>query len=127
MKRNIFITLIGIETLCVGLALVFQRNLLQDDPNNRLVHAFHHMGDINWSFILIAMGLLATVIGMTNFNRYHAKSIAMIMLSSLWCAYFVTFLLQDIYFPGIIGIKTIMTGFVFIQILVEARYGGDGK
>lgn len=127
MKRNIFLTLTGLETLVIGVFLSFQRHLIRDDPNDRLVHVIHHMGDIDWAFILIAIGLITTVIGMTNYNRHHAETVMMIVLSAVWCAYFVTFLVQDIHFPGIIGIKTIMTGFVFVQVLVEARYGGDEK
>ena len=124
MKKNVFLTLTGIETIVVGLYLAFERHVFQDDPHDKFVHVSQRMGDINWAVILITIGVMATVIGMTKFNRWHAQSIMMIILSGLWCAYFVVFLIQDIHFPMIIQLKTIMTGFVFAQILVEARFGG---
>lgn len=127
MKRNIFLTLTGIETIIVGLYLAFERHVFQDDPNDKFVHVSQHMGDIDWAVILITIGIVATAIGMTKLSRWHAQSIMMIVLSGLWCAYFVVFLIQDIHFPMIIQLKTIMAGFVFIQILVEARFGGGAQ
>ena len=121
MKRNIYLSLTGIESLAVGIYLVAKRHMLQDDPHNLPVHVIHHMGDTGWGVALIIVGLIVTAVGLTNFNRWHAKSVMIIAL-------FVAFLLQDIHFPGGgIQLSTVMTGFVFVQILVEARYGGAGQ
>lgn len=127
MRRNIFLTLTGLETMVVGLCLALQRHVFQDDPKDKLIHISQHMGEINWAVILITIGILVAMIGMANFNRWHTQSIAMITLSALWCAYFAGFLIQDIHFPGVVGLKTVMTGFIFVQVLVEARFGGGGK
>lgn len=128
MKRNIYLSLTGIESLAVGIYLVAKRHMLQDDPHNLPVHVIHHMGDTGWGVALIIVGLIVTAVGLTNFNRWHAKSVMIIALSALWFAYFVAFLLQDIHFPGGgIQLSTVMTDFVFVQILVEARYGGAGQ
>lgn len=125
MKRNIFLTFTGFETLIIGIFLAIKRHYFLDDPHDRFIHVSYHMGDLDWAVILIAIGILVIAVGWTNFNKWHAQSIMIIILSGLWCAYFVAFLLQDLHFPGGIQMHTIMTGCFFLQILVEARFGGD--
>lgn len=127
MKRNIYLTWSGIETLIVGVFITFQRHFLQDDPNDRVVHITRHLGDVNWTVLLIAMGVIAAGAGLTSFNRWHFHSIIIILLGALWFAYFVVFFIQDIHFGGRVHMSTIMTGFIFISILMEARYGGRYK
>lgn len=127
MKRNIYLTWSGIETLVVGIFIAFQRHFLQDDPNDRIVHITQHLADVDWTALLIAIGLIATITGATRFNRWHFRSIIIILLGALWCAYFVVFFIQDIHFEGRIQMSTLMTGLIFISILVEARYGGRYK
>lgn len=127
MKRNIYLTWSGLETLVVGIFLALQQHIMQDDPNDRVVHFTQHLGDIDWAVVLILLGIVATVTGMTGFNRWHFQPFIIIMLGSLWCAYFVVFFIQDIHFGGRVHLSTIMTGLIFVSIVVEARFGGGGN
>lgn len=127
MRRNIFVAFTGLATLAVGMYLLLEHHFMRDDPSDRLVHISQYMGNINWAVILMVVGTVAAVVGLTNYNKYHAYSVMIIILSALWCAYFVAFLIQDIHFGQPIRLGTVLTGYVFVQILVEARFGGGGR
>lgn len=123
MKRNIFLATTGLETILVGLCVFFSRADLMDDPNDHIVHIIHHVCDLNWSLALITIGMVAVIIGLTNFDKHHAQMIMMIVLGGLWCAYSFAFVVIDIHFHRSLGILSVLTICVFIRILVEARYG----
>lgn len=125
MKRNIFLTITGLETLLVGIFLGIQNDALLDDPHDRFVHFTYYMGNMTWSIILIIAGLATIAIGLSNCNKWHLQSAALILMSAVWCAYFVVFLVQDLHFSQPLHLGTILVGMVFLRILVEARYGGD--
>ena len=127
MKRNIYLTWSGIETLVVGLFLSLQRHIMQDDPNDKVVHFTQHLGDVDWAFVMISLGLIATIVGLVRFNRWHFQSLIIILLGAIWCAYFVVFFIQDIHFGGNIQLSTVVTGLIFVSIVIEARFGGGGK
>ena len=124
MKRNIFLTITGLETLLVGIFLGIQRHILLDDPHDGFVHITHYMGNMSWSIILITAGLATIAIGLSNFDKWHLQSVALILMSAVWCAYFVVFLVQDLHFSQPLHLGTVLVGMVFLRILVEARYGG---
>lgn len=124
MKRNIFLTITGLETLLVGIFLGTQKHTLLDDPHDGFVHITHYMGNVSWSIILITAGLATIAIGLSNFDKWHLQSVALILMSAVWCAYFVVFLVQDLHFSQPLHLGTVLVGMVFLRILVEARYGG---
>lgn len=123
MKRDTFLATTGLETLLVGLCVLFSRSDLMDDPNDHIVHIVHHVCDLNWSIALIAIGLIAITIGLTNFNKHNAQLIMLIVLGGLWCAYSFAFVVIDLHFHKSLGVLSVLTVCVFIRILVEARYG----
>lgn len=125
MKRNTFLSLTGFETILVGLCVFFSRADLMDDPNDHIIHIIHHVCDLNWSVALIVIGLIAMIIGLTNFKKHYAQFITLIMLGGLWCAYSFAFVVIDIHFHHSLGILSVLTVCVFIRILVEARYGSS--
>lgn len=127
MKRNIYLTWPGVKTLIVGAFIAFQHHFLQDDPNDRIVHITHHLGDMDWTVLLIAIGVIAVGTGLTGFNRWHFQSVVIILLGAFWLAYCTVFFIQDIHFSNRIHLKTLMTGLIFISILIDAHYGGRYK
>lgn len=124
MKRNIFLTITGLETLLVGIFLGIQKDALLDDPHDRFVHLTYYMGNMPWSIILITAGLATIAIGLSSFDKWHLQSVTLILMSAVWCAYFVVFLVQDLHFSQPLHLGTVLVGMVFLRILVEARYGG---
>ncbi|MEE6647754.1 hypothetical protein PS395_00785 [Limosilactobacillus pontis] len=127
MKRNIYLIWSGVETLIVGIFITFRHHFMRDDPNDLIIHVIRHLGDTDWTILLIVIGVIAVGIGLTGFNRWHLQSIAIILLGALWFAYFAVFFIQDIHFGSRFHLSTLMTGLIFISILVEARYGGRYK
>lgn len=126
MKRNIFLSITGFETMLVGFCVFWGRNLVVDDPSDRLVHIVHHVYDVNWSIALITIGLVAMIIGLTDYSKHNAQLIMLIVLGALWCAYSFAFIVIDIHFHQAIGVMSALTVSVFLRILIEARYGRYG-
>lgn len=123
MKRNIFLLLNGLETIAVGIYLLVQRNALLDDHSSRVMHMVHEMGNAQWAAVLIAVGAIALVIGVLNTNRYGAQISVLIVLGGLWFAYAVFFTFSDLHFMTPFHLGTLLSWFVFIQILFEAYFG----
>lgn len=127
MRRNIFLSITGFETILVGVCMWWQRQFFLDDPKDKFIHTVHHMAGVNWSIALITVGLVAIVVGLTNYHKHNAQIIVLIVLGGLWCAYSLVFLIMDIHFKQSIGLLSMLTTCVFIRILVEARYGGGER
>lgn len=119
MGHRRFLIINGFETLATGIFMFVQHNLMQDDPHTRIVHVTQHLGDVNWTLILAIVGVYAIVAGACRCSE-KAQRWALIVLGSLWCAYLFAFVVQDLYFPGQIGISTLLTLFVLVGIFVEA-------
>lgn len=126
MRRSKFLETTGIETLSIGAYLIYQQHYFQDDPRNQFIHLAAHFGDVGWAVALIAIGFVVTIIGLTGFNRWHAQTVALILLSGLFFAYFVALVMEDVHFDNPVRLGTLMVGWLFIRTLVEARYGGGG-
>ena len=93
MEHRRFLIINGFETLATGIFMSIQHHLMQDDPHTRIVHVTQHLGDVNWTLIV---------------------------LGSLWCAYLFAFAVQDFYFHGHFSISTLLMLFVLVGIFVEA-------
>lgn len=123
MKRNIFLTLTGLETIVVGVFLLIQRNILLDDHNDKVMHFVHQMGNAEWAALLIAVGAAALAIGLLNSNRYGAQTIILIILGGLWLAYAFFFTFSDFHFGKPLHLGDMLAWFVFLQVAFEAYYG----
>lgn len=123
MKRNIFLALNGLETIAVGIYLLVQRNALLDDHSSRVMHMVHEMGNAQWAVILIAVGVLAMIVGLCNINRSAIQTVILIVLGGLWFAYAAFFTFSDLHFMTPFHLGTLLSWFVFIQILFEAYFG----
>ena len=120
MKRNIFISLIGVETLSVGCYLWLQQHFMNDDRRSVVAHFMHHLVSPEWATILSIVGVLAIIAGAT--TRHKIQSVAIVVLGGLWFAYFISFTFLDFHFNDF-KLSTLLTGFVFLTIVLEARYG----
>lgn len=123
MKRNIFLVFNGLETIAVGIYLLVQRNALLDDHSSCVMHMVHQMGNAEWATVLIAIGAITLVIGALNTNRYGAQISVLIVLGGLWFAYAAFFTFSDLHFMTPFHLGTLLSWFVFIQILFEAYFG----
>ncbi|MGY0266659.1 hypothetical protein ACW19A_02370 [Limosilactobacillus fermentum] len=124
MGHRRFLIINGFETLATGIFMSVQHHLMQDDPHTRIVHVTQHLGDVNWALILAIVGVYAIMAGACRYEK--AQRWALIALGSLWCAYLFAFVVQDLYFPGQIGISTLLTLFVLVGIFVEAVSNDGG-
>lgn len=123
MKRNIFLTLTGLETITVGILLLVQRNILLDDHNDKVMHFVHQMGNSEWAALLIAVGAAALVIGLLNINKYFTQTAMLIILGGLWLAYAFSFTFSDFHFGNPLHLGDLLAWFVFLQITFEAYFG----
>lgn len=119
MGHRKFLVTTGFETLATGIFMSVQHHLMQDDPHTKIVHVTHHLGDANWTLILVIVGVCAIMAGSCRYSE-NVQRWALIALGSLWCAYLFAFAVQDFYFRGQIGISTLLTLFVLVGIFVEA-------
>lgn len=126
MKRNIFLVFTGLETLAVGVFLMMQRNALMDDPTDRVVHMIHQMGSIEWATLLIVLGAVSLVVGVLDVKKYNIQQVILILFGGLWCAYSLFFWINDIHFGPGLKLGTLLSIFVFVQILFEAYFGKRG-
>ena len=123
MKRNIFLTLTGLEAIAVGIFLLVQRNILLDDHNDKIMHFAHQMGDPEWAALLIAVGVAALVIGLLSTNKYFIQTAMLIILGGLWLAYAFFFTFSDFHFGKPLHLGDLLAWFVFLQIAFEAYFG----
>lgn len=126
MKRNIFLFFTGLETLAVGVFLMMQRNALMDDPTDRVVHMIHQMGSIEWAILLMVLGAVSLVVGVLDVKKYNIQQVILILFGGLWCAYSLFFWINDIHFGPGLKLGTLLSIFVFVQILFEAYFGKRG-
>lgn len=126
MKRNIFLVFTGLETLAVGVFLMMQRNALMDDPTDRVVHMIHQMGSIEWAILLIVLGAVSLVVGVLDVKKYNIQQVILILFGGLWCSYSLFFWINDIHFGPGLKLGTLLSIFVFVQILFEAYFGKRG-
>lgn len=124
MKRNIFLVLNGMQTIAIGIFLLIQRYTLLDDHSDRAIHLVHYMGDAEWATVLIVLGSIGFVVGLLDTDRYHIQKIILILLGGIWFAYSLFFIMNDLHFGQPVHLGTILSSFVFIQILFEAYFGG---
>ena len=130
MKRNHNLIITSAETVCVGLVMLFNQELIRDDPRNLLIHSTHAFGRIPWVIALLLVGIIGLLVASSGIHKWKLEFIATVVLGGLWAAYTAVFFIQDEYFRPQIRVSTVLSAYVFIRILVDAFFnysGGDHK
>ena len=130
MKRNHNLIITSAETVCVGLVMLFNQELIRDDPHNLLIHSTHAFGKIPWVIALLLVGMIGLLVASSGMHKWKLEFIATVVLGGLWAAYTAVFFIQDEYFRPQIRVSTVLSAYVFIRILVDAFFnysGGDHK
>ena len=130
MKRNHNLIITSAETVCVGLVMLFNQELIRDDPHNLLIHSTHAFGKIPWVIALLLVGIIGLLVASSGIHKWKLEFIATVVLGGLWAAYTAVFFIQDEYFRPQIRVSTVLSAYVFIRILVDAFFnysGGDHK
>ena len=130
MKRNHNLIITSAETVCVGLVMLFNQELIRDDPRNLLIHSTHAFGKIPWVIALLLVGMIGLLVASSGIHKWKLEFIATVVLGGLWAAYTAVFFIQDEYFRPQIRVSTVLSAYVFIRILVDAFFnysGGDHK
>lgn len=130
MKRNHNLIITSAETACVGLVMLFNQELIRDDPNNLLIHSTHAFGKIPWVIALLLVGVIGLLVAASGIHKWKLEFIATVVLGGLWAAYTAVFFIQDEYFRPQIRVSTVLSAYIFIRILVDAFFnysGGDHK
>lgn len=119
-KRNNSLMLTSIETVLMGLVLIF--NHPYDDPTRPVFHAINLFQSWPMCASLIVVGGGVLILTICNYHKYFADFVATVMMAALWMAYLVSFFVQDAFQRSSISIATILIGFVFIRILIDAFF-----
>lgn len=113
----------GLETLVLGLYLIYVQNLFGDHRPDMIHRIFHHAQDPWMAGMLIVIGTYAITVALLDVNQFMAKRVALTLMSSVWVAYLVIFTWRDLNGHGPVGIGTILIGFVLVRLLLEAVWG----
>lgn len=130
MKRNHNLIITSAETVCVGLVMLFNQEVIRDDPRNPLIHSTHAFGKIPWVIALLLVGVIGLLVAAFGIHKWKLEFIATVALGGLWAAYTAVFFIQDEYFRPQIRVSTVLLAYIFIRILVDAFFnysGGDHK
>ncbi|MGJ3840751.1 hypothetical protein ACLOB6_06450 [Limosilactobacillus fermentum] len=130
MKRNHNLIITSSETVCVGLVMLFNQEVIRDDPRNLLIHSTHAFGQIPWVIALLLIGIFGLLVAVSGIHKWKLEFIATVVLGGLWASYSAVFFIQDEYFRPNISVSTVLSIYVFVRILVDAFFnysGGDHK
>lgn len=119
-KRNNSLMITSIETVIMGLVLIF--NHPYDDNTHPVFHAMNLLKGWPMCASLIVVGGGVLILTICNYHKYFADFVATVMMAALWMAYLVSFFVQDAFQRSSISIATILIGFVFIRILLDAFF-----
>ena len=119
-KRNNSLMITSIETVMMGLVLIF--NHPYDDQTRPVFHALNLMKGWPMCASLLVVGGGVLILTICNYHKHFADFVATVLMAALWMAYLVSFLVQDAFQRSSISISTILIGFVFIRILLDAFF-----
>ncbi len=120
MKRNLDLMITSIETMVLGVALIF--NHPYDDPTRPVFHAVNVLKSWPMCASLLVLGGGALILTICNYHKYFADFVATVIMAALWMAYLVAFFVQDAFLQPSVSVATILIGFVFIRILLDAFF-----
>ena len=109
-KRNNSLMITSIETMIMGLGLVF--NHPYDDNTHPVFHAMNLLKGWPMCASLIVIGGGVLILTICNYHKYFADFVATVLMAALWMAYLVAFFVQDAFQRSSISIATILIGFV---------------
>ena len=119
-KRNNSLMLTSIETVMMGLVLIF--NHPYDDPTRPVFHAFNLFQSWPMCASLLVLGGGVLILTICNYHKHFADFVATVLMAALWMAYLVAFFVQDAFLRTSVSVATILIGFVFIRILLDAFF-----
>ena len=119
-KRNNSLMITSIETVIMGLVLIF--NHPYDDPTRPVFHAMNLFQSWPMCASLLVLGGGVLILTICNYHKHFADFVATVLMAALWMAYLVSFFVQDAFQRSSISIATILIGFVFIRILLDAFF-----
>lgn len=119
-KRNNSLMITSIETMIMGLGLVF--NHPYDDNTRPVFHAMNLLKGWPMCASLIVVGGGVLILTICNYHKYFADFMATVLMAALWMAYLVAFFVQDAFQRSSVSVATILIGFVFIRILLDAFF-----
>lgn len=118
MKRNLNLMITAIETTLLGVVLIF--NHPYDDPTHPVFHAVTVFQSWPMCASLLVLGGGVLILTICNYHKHFADFVATVIMAALWMAYLVTFFVQDAFLRSSVSAATILIGFVFIRILLDA-------
>lgn len=110
----------AIETTLLGVVLIF--NHPYDDPTHPVFHAINVLQSWPMCASLLVLGGGVLILTVCNYHKYFADFVATVIMAALWMAYLVTFFVQDAFLRPSVSVATILIGFVFIRILLDALF-----
>lgn len=119
-KRNNSLMITSIETVIMGLVLIF--NHPYDDPTRPVFHAMNLFQSWPMCASLLVLGGGVLILTICNYHKYFADFMATVLMAALWMAYLVAFFVQDAFQRSSVSVATILIGFVFIRILLDAFF-----
>lgn len=119
-KRNYALMLTSIETVLMGIVLIF--NHPDDDPTHPVFHAVNLFQSWPMCASLLVLGGGVLILTICNYHKHFADFVATVLMASLWMAYLVAFFVQDAFLRPSVSVATILIGFVFIRILLDAFF-----
>lgn len=119
-KRNNSLMITSIETVIVGFVLIF--NHPYDDPTRPVFHAMNLFQSWPMCASLLVLGGGVLILTICNYHKHFADFVATVIMAALWMAYLVTFFVQDALLQPSVSVATILVGFVFIRILLDAFF-----
>lgn len=123
MKRNQFVSLVGLETLLIGIFLKTQINhITQDDRSNHMIHAVVIMDEQPFTTIMILIGLFSFAVGLISTAEHWVMTLYLSLLSGIWLAYATSFFLLDCHFDRPISLNTLLTLCMAVQIMAESYF-----
>lgn len=119
-KRNNALMLTSIETVTMGIVLIF--NHPYDDPGRPVFHAVNLFQSWPMCASLLVLGGAVMILTICNYHKHFADFVATVLMAALWMAYLVAFFVQDAFLRPSVSVATILIGFVFIRILLDAFF-----
>lgn len=120
MRRNTDLMITAIETTILGLVLIF--NHPYDDPTRPVFHVFNLLQGWPMCASLLVLGGGVLILTICNYHKHFADFVATVLMAAVWMAYLVAFFVQDAFLRPSVSVATILIGFVFIRILLDAFF-----
>ncbi|WP_268914134.1 hypothetical protein [Lentilactobacillus sp. SPB1-3] len=127
-QANRFMAITGIETLLLGVYLMYVSNVF---ANHRYPHMHHnqpaiilqHAQDPYLAIILVIIGTYAILVAMYDMQQKFAKRIALTSMLSIWSAYLAAFIYRDLLMGSPISLDSLLIACIVVRIFLELWIG----